>query len=90
MTLLPLLFNRPIIYDYLLLNYAAICGIVLSRIWRNLYRNTEIDRNWRSEELLKFGGGQRGFPYEGEVRKFSENWLALQCEVSVVFNISSS
>ena len=40
---------------------------------------TEIDRNWRSEELLKLGGGQkisflgggRDLPYEGEVRKFS-------------------
>ena len=54
---------------------------VLSRYWRNLHRNIEIDRNQRSEELLKLGGGQkifisRGageggvFPYEWEVRKW--------------------
>ena len=53
---------------------------VLSRIWRNLHRDIEIETNRRSEELLKLGGGQkififmvgvRGLPYEGEVRKFS-------------------
>ena len=31
----------------------------LSRIWRNLHRDIEIDGNWRSEELLKLGGGQK-------------------------------
>ena len=30
---------------------------VLSRIWRNLHRDIEIDRNRKSEELLKLGGG---------------------------------
>ena len=38
-----------------LLNYAAISGIVYSRIWRNLHSDIEIDRNKRSEELLKLG-----------------------------------
>ena len=45
---------------------------VLSRILRNLYSDIEIDRNQRSEELLKSGGGQKififrggGLPYEG-------------------------
>ena len=57
MAFLPLLFNLP--------------RHVLSRIWRNLHRDIEIDRNRRSEELLKLGGGQNififkgGFPYEG-------------------------
>ena len=32
---------------------------VLSRIWRNQHRDIEIDRNGRSEELLKLGGGQK-------------------------------
>ena len=36
-----------------------------------------MDSNWKSEELLKLGGGRKtfifsgGLPYEGEVRKFS-------------------
>ena len=38
---------------------------VLSKIRRNLHRNIEIDRNWRSEELLKFGGGQKIFIFRG-------------------------
>ena len=49
----------------------------LSRIWRNLHRDIEIDRNRRSQELLKLGGDQKtlifrgeGLPYEGKVRKF--------------------
>ena len=47
------------------------------RIWRNLHSDIEIDRNQRSEELLKLGGGQKFFifrgclPYEGVVRKRS-------------------
>ena len=48
----------------------------LSRIWRNLHRDIEIDRNRRSQELLKLGGDQKtlifrgeGLPYEGKVRK---------------------
>ena len=50
---------------------------VLSRIWGNLNRDKEIDRNQRSEELLKLGGVQkififrRGLPHEREVRNFS-------------------
>ena len=49
----------------------------LSRICRNLHRDIEIDRNQRSEEMLKLGGRQKIFffkgslPYEGEVRKCS-------------------
>ena len=31
---------------------------ILSRSWRNL-RNIEIDRNWRSEKLLKLGGSKK-------------------------------
>ena len=62
-----------------LLNYAAICSNVLFRIWRNLHRDIEINRNQSSEELMELGEGQKlfvflgggGLPYEGEVRKFS-------------------
>ena len=62
MAFLPLLFNLP--------------RHVLSRIWRNLHRDIEIDRIRRSEEkeLLKLGGGQNififkgGLPYEGRGR----------------------
>ena len=32
---------------------------VLSRIWRNLHKDIEMDRNRRSEELLKLGAGQK-------------------------------
>ena len=39
---------------------------VLSRIWRNLHRDIEIDRNWESEESLKLGGGQKIFHFYGE------------------------
>ena len=45
---------------------------VLFRIWRNLNSDIEIDRNQRSEEMLKLGGGQKififseeGLPYDG-------------------------
>ena len=38
----------------------------LSRIWRNLHRDIEIDGNWRSEELLKLGGGQKFLFFGGE------------------------
>ena len=50
-------------------------------IWRNLYRDIEINRNPRSEELLKLGEGQEiliskgrvgegeGLLHDGEVRK---------------------
>ena len=48
----------------------------------------EIDRNGRSEELVKLGGGQKNFifrrggglPYEGEVRKFSFSGKGLPIE----------
>ena len=50
----------------------------------------EIDRNGRSEELVKLGGGQKNFifrrggggglPYEGEVRKFSFSGKGLPFE----------
>ena len=41
---------------------------VLSRIWRKLHRDKEIDKKWRSEELLKLMGGQkRGLLYVGIV-----------------------
>ena len=49
----------------------------LSKVWRNLHRDIEIDRNRRSEELLKLGGGEKIFifrgdlPYEGEAKKSS-------------------
>ena len=49
---------------------------VLSRISKNLHRDTKIDRKGRSEELMKKVGGQKififrgGLPYE-EVREFS-------------------
>ena len=50
MALLPLLFNLPIIYDYLIYltmqPYVALCS---------------------SEELLKFGGGQKIFIFRGGV-----------------------
>ena len=48
---------------------------VLSRICRNLHSDIEIDRNQRSEELLKLGGGQK-FSFLGGVcliRGWSEN-----------------
>ena len=50
-------------------------------IWRNLYRDIEINRNPRSEELLKLGEGQEiliskgrvgegeGLLHDGDVRK---------------------
>ena len=38
---------------------------VVSRNWRNLHRDIEIDRNQRSEELLKLGGGQKIFIFRG-------------------------
>ena len=38
---------------------------VVSRNWRNLHRDIEIDRNQRSEELLNLGGGQKIFIFEG-------------------------
>ena len=52
----------------------------ISRIWRNLHRYIETDRNQISEKLLELGevkkfllsGGQGGggdLPYDGEVRK---------------------
>ena len=62
-----------------LLNYSAISGIMFA----------EIDRNGRSEELVKLGGGQKNFifrrgggglPYEGEVRKFSFSGKGLPFE----------
>ena len=37
---------------------------VLSRIWTNLHRDIEIDRNQRSEEFLKLGGGQKTFIFK--------------------------
>ena len=39
---------------------------VLSRIWRNLHSDIEIDRNQKSEELLKLGGGQKIFIFRGD------------------------
>lgn len=48
----------------------------LSRIWRNLHRDIEIDRNRRSQELLKLGGDQKNLifmgslPYKGESENF--------------------
>ena len=38
---------------------------VLSRIWINLHSDIEINRNQRSKELLKFGGGQKIFILKG-------------------------
>ena len=32
---------------------------VLFTIWRNMHSDMEIDRDWRSEELLKLEGGQK-------------------------------
>ena len=55
---------------------------VLCRIWGNLHRDIEIDRNRRSEELLKLGGGQKIFifrgdlPYEEEVRKVKSTGIS--------------
>ena len=39
---------------------------VLSKIWKNMHRDIEIDRNWRPEELLKLGGGQNILTFRGE------------------------
>ena len=38
----------------------------LSRIWRNLHRDIETDRDRRSEELLKLGGDQKMFIFSGD------------------------
>ena len=48
-----------------LLNYAAICSNVLFRIWRNLHRDIEINRNQSSEELMELGEGQKLFVFWG-------------------------
>ena len=48
---------------------------VLSRIWRNLHRDVEIDRNWRSEKLLKLGGGQKIFILKGTCPMRGANFL---------------
>ena len=60
------------------LNYTALCGIMFFLgFGETCIRDIEIDRNWRSEELLKLGEGQKIFifrgdlPYEGVVRKVS-------------------
>ena len=47
---------------------------VLSRIWRNPYRDIEIDRNWRSEELGKLAGGQKIFIFNCSMRGRSGNF----------------
>ena len=39
---------------------------VLFRIWRNLNSDIEIDRNQRSEEMLKLGGDQKIFIFSEE------------------------
>ena len=39
---------------------------VLSRIQRNLHSDIEIDRNQRSEKLMKLWGGQKIFIFRGE------------------------
>ena len=65
MALLPLLFTHHDLWLLHLLNYAAICSNVISSIWRNPYRDIEINRNWRSEELMKLGGGKKIFIFRG-------------------------
>ena len=47
----------------LLLDYLI---YVFSRIWRDLHRDVEIDRNRRSEELLRLGTGQKIFIFRRE------------------------
>ena len=49
---------------------------VLSRIWRNLHSDIEIDKNQRFEELQKLGGGQKIFNFTGAcpMRGRSENF----------------
>ena len=48
-----------------LLNYAAKCSNVSSRIWRNLQWDIEININWRSAEFLKLVGRQKIFIFRG-------------------------
>ena len=47
------------------------------RIWRNLHSDIEIDRNQRSEELLKLGGGQGAFStmlFHADIYLFNVNY----------------
>ena len=57
---LPLLFNPRNLWLLDLLNYAVKCDIkfFLGSVETCIVSDIEIDRNQRSEELLKLGGGQ--------------------------------